>query len=128
MKKLAFFLLFTIAGFANPFVLQNNTSHPAKGSKIALQWASSAKEVEMGNQALRSGSPLDPATLHTLGQTGKMRLTSPTSAKYFRVLVWSHGKGEPDLHTNWVELVPGKTYRLEADHLVPSVLLSGMGC
>lgn len=129
MKKIAFFLLFSVAAFADSFLLHNKTSYPAaSGSKMALQWASSAREVEMGTQALKHGAALDAASLYSLGQTGKIRLTLPNGAKYFRVLVWSHGKGEPDLHTNWVEIAPGKSYTLEADHLIPTVLLSGMGC
>jgi anti-sigma regulatory factor (Ser/Thr protein kinase) len=59
---------------------------------------------------------------------GKIELTIPEDMGYFRVVVWSKGKDAPDLSTNWIDIIPGKTYTLETDHLVPVVLMSGMGC
>jgi hypothetical protein len=126
MKNIAFFLLLITAGFADRFTLDNLTAHPAKPSKMAIQWASSAKEMEEGNHALRHGLELN--ALQVINKIGKISFTAPAMAGYFRVLVWSNGKAEPDLHTNWVEIVPDKTYTLEAEHLIPSVLMLGMGC
>lgn len=128
MKKLIFFLLCLGTGFADSFILENITNHPTKSSRMAIQWASSAREIEEGNQALRQGLKIASASLQAVSQIGAIRFTAPAKAEYFRVLVWSKGKGEPDLHTNWVQIVPDKTYTLDADHLVPSVLMSGMGC
>lgn len=50
------------------------------------------------------------------------------SMEYFRVLVWSDGKSEPDLLTNGVDVVPNKTYTVRDDLLVPAVLMAGTGC
>lgn len=130
MKIKLFFLslLVTVAGFAENLVLENQTSYPVKNSKMAIQWATTAKEVTEANTALMHGLTLKPETLQVLTQLGKVNLTIPKKAEYFRVLVWSKGEGEPDLHTNWVEVVPTKTYTLKAEHLVPSVLMLGTGC
>ncbi len=123
-------LLVATTGFTENLVLENQTSYPVKNekSKIAVQWASTEKEVEAGNHAIMYGLKLNPNTLQALTRTGKINLTIPNNAAYFRVLVWSKGEGEPDLHTNWVDIVPNKTYKIDTDHLVPSVLMSGSGC
>ncbi len=123
-------LLVSAAAFAESFTLDNLTSYPMKEkhSKIAVQWASTAQEVQQANQAILNGSSLDPKTLQTLNQTGKINLTIPDHAEYFRILVWSKSEEEPDLHTNWVEIIPNKTYTLTPAHLVPTVLMAGSGC
>ncbi|MBU6447072.1 MAG: hypothetical protein KGQ49_06710, partial [Verrucomicrobia bacterium] len=60
---------------------------------------------------------------------GKVRLSAPKNAEYFRILVWSkEGGGEPDLMTNWVEVVSKKHYTLTTDKLFPAVLMYGTGC
>lgn len=130
MKIKLFFLalLITATGFAENLVLENQTSYPIKTSRMVIQWATTAKEVEEGNSALMYGLKLNPASLQELTQAGKVSLSIPQKAEYFRVLVWSKGEGEPDLHTNWVEVIPTKTYTLKAEHLVPSVLMLGTGC
>ncbi len=130
MKKIIALLLVSLSGFADNLVLENLTPHPAadQKSKIAVQWASSNKEVDSENQALMHGQKLNPETMQSLTQTGKISLKIPQKAEYFRVLAWSNGDGDPDFHTNWVDVVPNKTYTLKADHLVPSVLMSGSGC
>lgn len=134
MKKIALFFLslITIAttGFAENLTLENETSYPLKNqnSKIAVQWAKSAKEVQEENHALMYGSKLNADALQLLTQKGKINLSIPKKAEYFRVLVWSKGEGDPDLHTNWVDVVPNKTYTLKADQLVPTVLMLGSGC
>ncbi len=134
MKKTMLFFLWLIVvsatGFAENLVLENQTPYPSKNqkSKIAVQWATSAKEVDEGNNALLHGLKLNPDTMQVLTQSGKISLSIPKKAEYFRVLAWSKGEGDPDFHTNWVEIVPNKTYTLKADHLVPSVLMSGTGC
>lgn len=134
MKKSIFSLLLllaaTTAGFAENLVLENQTSYPMKSqkAKLAIQWASSAKEVQEGNEALIQDLKLNPSKLQVLSQPGKVTITIPKTAEYFRVVVWSKGEGNPDLLTNWVDIVPNKTYTLKEEHLVPSVLMIGMGC
>ena len=135
MKKikllfLSLLLIGTTAGFAENLVLENQTDYPLKNqkSKMAVQWASSAKEVDEGNNALLNGSKLNSKTLQVLHQSGKVALSIPKKAEYFRVLAWSKGEGDPDFLTNWVEIVPNKTYTLKTEHLVPTVLMSGTGC
>ena len=131
MKKIAMFLLSIIAttGFAEKIILENLTSYPKNAnSKMAVQWASTAKEVDESNKALMLVLEMNPGTLQAITQIGKIKLSIPKNAEYFRVLAWSKADGDPDLHTNWVDIVPNKTYTLEADHLVPSVLMPGSGC
>ena len=131
MKKIAlFFILIAATGFADNLALDNQTGYPLKNqkSKIAIQWATSAKEVEEGNSAVIQGLKLKPDTLQPLTQPGTALLTIPKKAQYFRVVAWSKGEGEPDLLTNWVDIVPNKTYTLKSDHLIPSVLMLGTGC
>lgn len=134
MKKIMMFfcalLIIATTGFADNLVLENQTSYPIKNqkSKIAIQWASSAKEVEEGNNAVLNGTKINPSTLQVLSQVGKVNLSIPKKAEYFRVLVWLKGEGDPDFLTNWVDIVPNKTYTLKPDHLVPSVLMAGTGC
>lgn len=119
-----------VTGFCDSIFLENRTSYPSQDqkSKIAIQWASSAKEVAECNSALICGSKWPQQNMETVTSQGKFPLTPPQKAEYFRVLVWSSGQGEPDLITNWVEIVPHKNYILETDHLVPTVLMIGMGC
>lgn len=134
MKKMMFMiaLLLGVAatGFADDIVLVNQTSYPnqKQNSKIAIQWAYTAQEVEAGNQAMIYGNKLDSSTLHVLTQSGKVKVNVPQKAEYFRVLAWSSGQGSPDLLTNWVQIVPNKSYTLKSDHLVPTVLMAGSGC
>lgn len=128
MKKIALFLFFASTAFTESFVLENRTSYPTKDSKIAVQWASTAKEVDDHNKSLLSGARPNPSTLQTLAKLGKMKLTIPKAAGYFRVLAWSKKGWQPDLHTNWIEVTPNKTYTLESGHLVPTILMPGSGC
>lgn len=123
-------LLLTASGFAEKVILENHSTYPEqnKGSKLAVQWANSAREIEEGNQALIAGTKLNPSTIQYISKSGEIKLTVPPKAEYFRVLAWSKGESEPDFHTNWVEIIPNKSYTLEADQLVPTVLMSGMGC
>lgn len=134
MKKTMLFVLSLLVvatmGFADNLTFDNQTSYPIKDrkSKIAIQWAATAKEVDEGNKASIYGSKLKSDSLKEITQSGKIDVTIPEKAEYFRVLVWSTGEGEPDLLTNWVDVVPNKTYSLTTDHLVPAVLMSGTGC
>lgn len=131
MIKLAAFWLFLAGvtiGYADTLTLENQTSYPNQKSKIAIQWAATAKEVDEDNKALLGGAKVNPNTLSPLAQQGKVNVAIPKKAEYFRVVAWSQGDGNPDLHTNWVDVVPNKTYTLQADHLVPLVLMSGSGC
>jgi hypothetical protein len=127
MKKSLFLIavLFSVSGFADMLVLDNLT---AQKSKMVIQWANTAREIEDANQALVYGTSLNSSTMQPLTQAGKIKLTIPQKAEYFRVLAWSKEGAEPDLHTNWVQIVPNKTYTLKPDHLVPCVLMAGMGC
>ncbi len=111
-------------------MLENQTPYPLKNqkSKIAVQWANSGKEVDEGNHAMMHGLKLNPETLQVITHSGKVYLNIPKKAEYFRVLAWSKGEGDPDLLTNWVDVQPNKTYTLEADHLVPAILMLGTGC
>ncbi|MBS0606743.1 MAG: hypothetical protein JSR57_07325 [Verrucomicrobia bacterium] len=134
MKKIALliFSLLAIAttGFADVIYLDNQSPYPNinEKSKLAIQWAASAKEVDAANQATMHGQKLDPKTVQVVNDLGKVKLTVPEKAEHFRVLVWSNGQGEPDLHTNWVDVVPNKIYTLKTDHLIPVLLMIGMGC
>ncbi len=133
MKKISLFffsLLLATTGFAESFVLDNQTSYPDTNlkSKIAVQWANSAKEVDENNKAMIHGEPLTPNSIQNISKSGKTTLTIPDKAEYFRILAWSKNTEEPDLLTNWIDIVPNKTYTLETDHLVPAVLMSGTGC
>lgn len=133
MKKiiLFFFLMLVVTtGFADNFVLDNKTSNfiNNKKSKMVIQWADSAKDVEESNNRIKQGKKLNPHSLHLLTQKGKINLDIPKNAKYFRILAWSKDEVEPDLLTNWVDIIPGKIYTLNEDQLIPLVLMSGMGC
>ncbi len=128
MIKFAICLLFTTALFGESITLDNQTAYPTKQSKMAVQWASSAREVDEHNKAMMYGAKLKPGTLQTISQTGKTNLTLPKNAQIFRVLVWSNGSNDPDYTTNWIDITPSKTYTLEPDYLIPVVLMSGSGC
>ena len=127
MKTIALFFLTTTL-FAESITLDNQTSYPAKQSKMAVQWANSAREVDDDNKALMYGKKLNPKTLQPISQTGKIKLTLPNKAQHFRVLVWSERSQEPDYTTNWIDITLDKTYTLENDYLIPVVLMSGSGC
>ncbi len=124
-----FSLLFATTGWAATFILNNQATHflTEKKSRMTIQWATSAKDAEENNQLILQGKKINPKSLQRLTQTGKIILTIPKKAQYFRILVWSKDR-EPDLLTNWVDIVPNKTYSLTADYLIPRVLMTGMGC
>lgn len=133
MKKiiLFFFSIFLVStGFSENFVLNNQTSNPTdhQKSNIAIQWATSAKDIDANKHLAQQGLKLNPKTLKFLTQTGKITLDSPKKAEYFRVIVWSKSTGYPDFFTNWVDIVPNKTYTLNKAHLIPAALMSGTGC
>lgn len=128
MKKIALFLLINTTLFAGSITLDNQTAYPTKQSKMAVQWANSAREVDEDNKALMYGEKLNPDSLQSISQTGKMKLTLPQGAQHFRVLVWSKGSEEPDYTTNWINITLNKTYTLDPDYLVPVVLMIGSGC
>ncbi len=123
-----FSLLLKATFFGDNLFLENQSTHPNKTSKIAIQWASSSKEVEEKSQALLQGTKINQLHLSSIVNSGKIKIGIPKTAEYFRVLAWSKGSGKPDLLTNWVEIIPEKTYVLEADHLFPAVLMQGFGC
>jgi hypothetical protein len=127
---LSVLLFFATAGFAESVYLNNQTPHPQASAKtkMAVQWATSAQEVNEQNQAIQHSLDLSSNTLQSVSQRGKIQLNVPDHAQYFRVLVWSGEGANPDLHTNWVEVVPNKVYQLKADHLTSTRLMIGMGC
>ena len=131
-KTLVFFLanVLVTQGFAASFVLDNQVAKHTNNrkSKIAIQWATSGKQVEKNNTLLKLGKALDPHSLQALTQIGKLKLTIPQKAEYFRVLLWTNGTKSPDFLTNWVDIEPNKTYTLDEGHLIPFVLMIGMGC
>ena len=133
MHKISLFLfsmLIVTTGFADRFALNyqatDSTTH--QKSKAAIQWASSAKEIEDSNIKIRQGIKLDSNRLQALSQVGKIEVNIPDKAEYFRVLLWSNGTGNPDLLTSWVAIIPNKTYTLTQDFFAPLALMSGMGC
>lgn len=135
MKKIIipFFLNFSIlaaAGFAQDIVLENQTSYPNKDlkTKIAIQWADSAKEVDENNKALMYGFKLNPSSIQSIDLSGKVNLNISEKAKYFRVIAWSKEGRDPDFITNWIDIEPNKIYSLKQDHLCPTVLMVGTGC
>jgi hypothetical protein len=121
-------LAITATGFSENFTLENKTRYPTRQSKIAVQWATSAREVDENNKAIIMGTSLNANSLQIITRPGKVKLNVPEKTQYFRVVVWSQGEGEPDFITNWIDIVPNKTYKLTSDHLVPSVLMQGSGC
>lgn len=131
MKRIAIlFISLAAAAFSENLIFENETAHPIQheSSKMAIQWAFSAKEVQEHNQALIQGAKLNASTLQAVVKQGKMKFSIPKNAEYFRVVVWLKGKESPSLITNWVEIVPNKLFQLKSDHLIPAVLMSGMGC
>ncbi|MBY0529100.1 MAG: hypothetical protein K2P51_02805 [Rhabdochlamydiaceae bacterium] len=134
MKKIILLVLsltlLSAASFAENLILKNQTLYPGKNQKtrLAIQWANSAKQVDAYNQSMIHGSKMDPDTMQFLTQTGKVKLNIPQNAEYFRILAWSTDTDQPDHLTNWVDIVPNKTYTLKEEHLAPSVLILGSGC
>ncbi len=133
MKKVMLFFLSILVvptGYTERFVLNNQAFNPSTSYKtrIAVQWATSAKEIEESNHKLQNGITLKPDALRVLTQTGKNTLEIPQKAEYFRVLLWSKSTGAPDFFTNWIDIVSNKTYTLNKEHLIPFVLMSGAGC
>lgn len=127
--RILYFLLFGAACFAEDLVLVNETAFPEKSqSKMAVQWAASGKDVDEANQATLLKQKLHPDSYQILTRKGEIRLAIPKNAEYFRVLVWSKKKGQFDFLTNWVEVIPNKTYTLQTDHLIPAILMCGTGC
>ncbi len=128
MKKICLFFFLTASLFAESIFLDNQSAYPTQQSKMAVQWANSARDVDVNNKTLMYGGKLNPSSLQPVSQTGEVKLTIPIKAQQFRVLVWSKGSGEPDYVTNWIDFIQGATYTLTADHLIPVVLMPGSGC
>ena len=123
MKFFALCLFFTTALFADQFTLQNETPF----RQIAIQWASSAREVQESNDSIMQNDPLSKKGLYYPRQK-TATISIPKKAAYFRVLIWESKQNLPEFLTNWVEIVPDKTYLLKEDHLTPILLMNGMGC
>jgi hypothetical protein len=123
MKILLFFLATTL--FAESITLQNQTSHPSRKTKLYIQFAATAREVQEQNELLIRG--IRPS-MQSLAAQPKLTVSLPHKAQYFRLLVCPEGKPNPELLTNWVDAVPNKTYLLKDEHLTPAVLMTGMGC
>ncbi|WP_454783843.1 hypothetical protein [Legionella sp. WA2024007413] len=131
-KILVYLCLYFMAStaLATQIVLDNKTNYPTKNNqgKIAVQWKASAEAIQESNRAIVNGFKLDLSSIIILSQQGQIPLGLPNQAHYFRVLVWSTDKKEPDLLTNWVDIVPNKTYTLNQDQLAAAILVSGAGC
>lgn len=129
-KTLVYLCLYFMAStvLADDIVLNNKTNYPEKDnpSKIAVQWVNSSEATQKATRLMMKD--LDQNSLMMLSKKGQIKLTLPKHAQYFRILVWSNGKQEPDLLTNWVNIVPNKTYTLNQDHLTSALLMSGSGC
>lgn len=121
MKFLALFLCFTASLLADSFTLENKTSF----QKIAIQWASCARVAQESNDALLQGE-LPKGLYYPKKVTAKVKI--PSGASYFRLLVWESKEKNPTFLTNWVVIVPDKTYLIDDEHLTPILLLNGMGC
>lgn len=133
MNKISVYLclyLMASTALATQIMFDNKTNYPEKNNpgKIAVQWVTSAEAIQESNKAIINGSKLDLSSLMTLSQKGQIQLTLPNHANYFRVVVWSTGKKQPDLLTNWVDIVPNKTYIVNQDQLASAILVSGAGC
>lgn len=128
MKKIILLLVLTTSLLAESISLDNQTEYPTKQSKMAVQWANSAREVDENNKALMAGKSLNRSTLQEISQPGKIKLTIPQKAQQFRVLVWPQNSKEPEYTTNWINITPNKIYTLENDYLIPVILMPGSGC
>lgn len=125
-----FFFFLVNSSYAEYFVLNNQAFNPRANqkSKIAIQWASASPEVMTSNKQVREGLKLSSKRLKFLNQKGNINLDIPKNAKYFRIVLWSKGGENADFITNWIDIVPNKTYTLNSDHLVPLALMAGTGC
>lgn len=133
MKKILVYLCLNFMAstvFAGNIVLENKTNYPEKGKsgKIAVQWAVSAKAIQKANKSILNGSTFNLSSLVMLSQKGKIQLITPNDARYFRLVAWANDNKEPDFLTNWVDIVPNKTYVVNQNQLVPRVLMAGAGC
>ncbi|CZF99149.1 TPA: hypothetical protein I8Y89_000004 [Legionella pneumophila] len=133
MNKILIYLclyFMTSITLAGKIVIYNKTNYPVKDNsrKIAVQWVATVEATQKANKIIVNGSKLDLNSLKIITQKGKTQLTLPNDSHYFRVVVWSTGKQQPDLLTNWVDIVPNKTYIINQDQLVPAILMSGTGC
>lgn len=121
-------LLFATTAFAKQLVVDNQTTYPEKNQKIAIQWANSAREVDESNKSLIDGSKFNPKSLQAINKRGKIDLTIPKDAAYFRIIVWRESENSPAFLTNWIDIDPDTTYTLKPEYLIPAPLMSGMGC
>lgn len=132
MKKYGL-MLFLFLGLlskasAESFILNNQSHYPKENMHLAIQWASTPKDTADANTLLKQGKAFNLKQTQAIERSGKITLNAPNNMHYFRVLAWSNGEKSPSLATNWVSISENITYTLEAGHLAPVVLLSGMGC
>lgn len=129
MKKTLLFWLISLTAFADSLFLENKTSHPmGDQSQMSIQWAFSARQVQEYNQTSLQGEKLPSSSLKPLGAKGKVKVDIPKNAEYFRIVVWTEKGDHPQLLTNWVDVVADKVYKLQDGHLIPAVLMPGIGC
>ena len=127
MMKMMCTALLAVAsgGMADSIILDNQTTgHP---SKMVIHWVASGEEARQANYAVRYDSRVDPQHTQPIQGVGPITLTVPEHAESFRILVWEEGDQDP-LLTNWVDVIPDKTYVLQDEHLSPTVLMAGTGC
>jgi len=129
MKTAILLLLFAITSVvADTIVMDNQTGYPSKnaGSSIGIEWASSLQELNAKGNDTKNQVSKKPD--FQLENPGKIEVTLPPNAKYFRVNVWSDNSATPTLVSSWVLIVPKKEYTLEEADLYPASLESGTGC
>lgn len=116
--------------FAHTITIDNQTHYPRKTSseRLMVQWAFTAESLHQENNTTPSTLSIDSKMLQSLNQKGVLELTTPDRAQYFRILLWSPLKKQPDLLTHWVTLIPNKKYTVMNAHLMPLIMLSGLGC
>lgn len=132
MTKIMMFIfaVLTTCAFSDQFIFDNQTSYPSKSpkTKIAFQWATSAKQADERNKELLYGNKIDSESMQPISKIGKTKVTIPKNVLYFRVVAWTSQDPSPDHVTNWIDITPGKVYTLNTDQLVPTVLMAGSGC
>lgn len=133
MKKIviSFFLCFINSlVFADTITIDNLSNYPSTTStdKMMVQWATTAEATQKINETIINDQILDANAMTALTQKGKSQLTLPTDARYFRIMVWIGKAQGPDFLTNWVAIIPGKTYELQQNQLVPKIMMTGSGC
>ena len=123
-------MLLASSTYAEDIFLDNQAFSPSKHptSKMVIQWANSAKDVEAINTMMKKTENYQLERYSIVTKDGTIKLNIPEKAGYLRVLISEKGKCAPDFLTNWLEIEANKHYTIKQKHLVPAALKSGMGC